>query len=640
MIKKYFALFGATALLLAALLGCGTPAKTLKSPMQAGTYTATVPGMHGLLSVEVSLSTSSITDVRVTANVETPGLNEWPVKLIPERILEQQSLAVDVISGVSYTSRAILSAVEKCLEQAGANVVEFKIPLAKKKAADETLSADVVIVGGGGAGLAAAVAATEAGVSVILIEKTGFLGGNSIVSGGIYNVANPELQDHWPSQPGIEKLVTDALAERPVNEEHRALIEKVRTEYEAFKRTDKTLFDSPSWHALQSWNGGDKIGVLKMVQLLTGSALSGFKWMQSMGMQFQNEVIFGPGALYQRTIPAVLPSGTGYIRAFQETLAKRSGYTQLMETTGKSLIVEGGRTVGVRAEARDGHSITLRANKGVILATGGFAGNVELRQQYCEGEKWPDLGPTLGTTNVAGVTGDGIFMARDVGVKLVNMDQIQILHGANPQTGAVSDVTLARGTGIFINKLGKRFVREDGRRDEMAKGIIAQPDSIMYAVYSSESIADPDTHKTLDGRTVSYMVENNISSYVKAATLDDLAKAIGVPADALKESVDEFNAHVDSQTPDEFGRVEFLYRISQGPWYAIPRKPAAHHTMGGVEIDEETHALRADGSVVPGLYCAGEITGVIHGGNRLGGNAIVDFTVFGRIAGTNAATGR
>jgi flavocytochrome c len=462
------------------------------------------------------------------------------------------------------------------------------------------------------------------------------------VSGGIYNAAWPERQDHWPSGSGVEKLITDALAERPVNEEHRALIATVRSEFEAFKKTDKTLFDSPSWHALQTWNGGDKVGTLKIIKILTTNALPGLEWLETMGMEYKDGVTQGTGALYQRTYQAVMPNGTGYIKAFRETLAGRNNYTQLMETTGKSLIVEGNRVVGVNAEAKDGHKITLRASKGVILATGGFAGNVALRQQYCQGEKWPDLGPSLNTSNMPAVTGDGIFMARDAGVNLVNMEQIQLLQVCNPETGATGDISAPRDVGgyIFINKNGERFVREDGRRDEISKAIIAQPDGMTYLVQSADAIANPDEVKTLDGRTVTYMLENKISGYVKADTLDDLAKVLGIPADALKRSVDSFNTHVDSQTPDEFGRALFSFKYTKGPWYAYPRKPAAHHTMGGVQIDENTHALKADGSIVPGLYCAGEITGVIHGGNRLGGNAIVDFTVFGRIAGTNAAAGK
>ena len=169
---------------------------------------------------------------------------------------------------------------------------------------------------------------------------------------------------------------------------------------------------------------------------------------------------------------------------------------------------------------------------------------------------------------------------------------------------------------------------------------MAQPEGYTYLVQSADSIADPDTALTLDGRTVSYMLENKLSGWVSAPDLDSLASEIGVPPANLRRSIDAFNRHVDSQERDQFGRTLFTFKYTNGPWYAFPCKPAAHHTMGGVLIDEECRALRDNGSALPGLYCAGEITGVVHGGNRLGGNAMVDFTVFGKIAGISAAAGK
>ncbi|MDR1178447.1 MAG: FAD-dependent oxidoreductase [Spirochaetaceae bacterium] len=632
---------GLVLFLLAAVFGCNSSARA-KTPMRAGTYTASARALNGPLAVEVKLSTDAITDIKITSSVDSPGVSDWAIELMPRRIIESQSLMVDVVTGVSITSGAIIRGVEDCLGQAGAVLAEFKRPLSRTRAPDQELSADVVIVGGGGAGLSAAATAAASGASVILIEKTGFLGGNSIVSGGIYNTANPEKQDHAPAESGVEKLITDALTERPVNEEHRALIEKVRAEYEAFKRTNKTLFDSPSWHALQTWNGGDKIGTLSIIQIMTNNALAGFRWLQEQGMEFYPNVTQGSGSLYQRTFRALMPNGTGYIKAFRDSLAGRNNYSQMLDTTAKSLIVEGGRVVGVNAVGKDGHKVTLRAARGVILATGGFAGNVELRQKYCQGEKWPDLGPSLNTSNVPGVTGDGIFMAEAAGAKLVNMEQIQLLQVCNKDTGAIGGNAYPNYVAgyVFINMNGERFVREDGRRDDISKSIMAQSEGYMYLVQSADSIPDTDKALTLDGRTVTYMLENKLSGWVSAATLDGLAAEMGVPAGNLKTTIDAFNTHIDTQRPDEFGRVLFNYKYTKGPWYAFPCKPAAHHTMGGVLIDGDCRTLRADGSVIPGLYCAGEITGVVHGGNRLGGNAMVDFTVFGRIAGTNAAAGR
>ncbi|MDD4080580.1 MAG: FAD-binding protein, partial [Eubacteriales bacterium] len=183
-------------------------------------------------------------------------------------------------------------------------------------------------------------------------------------------------------------------------------------------------------------------------------------------------------------------------------------------------------------------------------------------------------------------------------------------------------------------------VREDGRRDEMSKAIIGQTGGIMYSVFSADFAPDPAATKALGGMSLQYMLDNNVSRYVQADTLEELAEKLGMPADALVKTIDDFNSYTDGETVDPLGRVAFSgIKIETAPFYAYPRSPAVHHTMGGVLIDAKTRALNLSGEVIDGLYCAGEITGVLHGANRVGGNAIVDFVVFGRIAGEQAAKG-
>ena len=293
----------------------------------------------------------------------------------------------------------------------------------------------MVIVGAGGAGLTAALTAAQAGASVILIEKTGIVGGNSIVAGGFYNTPDADRQDHdyqAERSAALDTMVTDALAEKPVSDEHKALQDKVREDYEAYLKTDKTLFDSPNWFALQPRNGGDKLGLLPMVKILADNALDGLHWLESMGMKFAEKVHHGGGAMYPRSHQAVLPNGTGYIKALTDTIEGNSLYTLLLNTEGKSLILDGDKVVGVNAVGRDGNAVVLKANKGVILATGGFAGNIELRQKYCEGEKWPTWqgcwhNQRFRVTVMA-------FMAAEGWRQLVNMDQCRSAY-CNPQTG-------------------------------------------------------------------------------------------------------------------------------------------------------------------------------------------------------------
>ncbi|MED9820642.1 MAG: flavocytochrome c [Christensenellales bacterium] len=573
-------------------------AGALAANYTAGTYEGTARGMGGNVTVSVTFTQDAIESVTVLdASKETPGVSNPAIESIPAAIVEAQSIGVDAVTGVTMTSRAILNAVAECVKQAGGDVEALKVAPQKEIPADETLTADVIVVGGGGAGLAAAVSASNEGASVIVIEKTGFLGGNSIVCGGIYNCPDPELQEPL----GIE--------------------------------------DSVEFFTQQTWEGGDKVADLELVKVMCENALDGLHWLEEMGCEFDGTIIQGAGALYRRTHPCVLPNGTGLIKAFTDTIATRDNIQIVMETAGKHLIVEDGKVVGVEAEGRYGNKVTLRANKGVVIATGGFAGNVEMRQKYCEGEKWPDLGRGLITSNMPAITGDGIRMAEEAGAALVDMDQLQLLHICNPWTGTTSDiVTTAVDDCIFVNKEGNRFVREDGRRDVISKAILAQTDGVMYIVHNHLTVEDPKTHKTLGGRTFADYEEEGLFGYCSADTLEELAEKMGVPYENLKNSIDTYNAHVKAgDSVDELGRELLTTALEEGPWYAYPRAPAAHHTMGGIKIDTEARVLNAEGTPIEGLFAAGEVTGGIHGGNRLGGNAVVDFTVFGRIAGASAA---
>lgn len=613
-----------------------------ETAFKAGTYTATSPGLQGPLTVEVTVSDTEILSIKVIDDVETPGLRDWPLRDIPAAIVENQSLAVDVITGATYTSRAILRGVETCLKEAGGDLEKLNAKLPVEKEDDLEMTADVVIVGGGGGGLVTALTALREGATVILIEKTGTLGGNSIMAGGFYNAAYPDWQSKLTMSDATKQNIIDNCSREPASEAHKELMDAVMSDLKAFEDANSEgLFDSANWHALQTWESGDRVGDLAIVRQMCEKALDGLQWYESMGLNVIR-VAQGSGALYERSLYNDMPNGTAYIKALTDGLEGQEGYTQLINTVGNELITDGDKVVGVLATGKTGNKITLHANNGVVLATGGFAGNVELRQKYCEGEKWPDLGPDLKTTNVPGVTGDGIFMAEAVGAQLVNMEQIQLLQTCNPFTGMLNDNCLPMSVAgfVFVNKNGERFVREDGRRDVISLAILDQPDQMAFVVQSADSVGDPDVAKTLDGRPLSYMLENKLSGFVSAETLDEIAEIIGVPTDAMKATLDSYNAHVESQEPDEFGRTLLRVKLENGPWYAYPRKPAAHHTMGGVRVDLETHALRADGSIIKGLYCVGELTGVVHGANRVGGNALVDFTVHGRIAGENAAAGK
>lgn len=589
---------------MAGLLGaCVTGIKGGQAPQaayKAGVYEGIGKGNNGPIKVKVTVSDKAILKVEVVSQQETSAIATGPLESIPAAIVSGQTLAVDTVSGATRVSEGILAAVEQALKAAGADIKALKTPKAAAKPAQASeLSADVIIVGGGGTGLAAAVEATDNGASVIVIEKTAILGGNTLVNGGIYNCPDPALQ----KPAGID--------------------------------------DSVELFIKQTYEGGDKIANLKLVTTMCENAYAGLQWLKGLGVKFQDKISQGPGSLYPRTHDTVNGTGADLIKAYAATLEKREDNCRiLMNTAGKSLITKDGKVIGVLATDASGNTLTLNARKNVILATGGFAGNVEMRVKYCQGAKWPDLGPSLKTSNMPGVTGDGIRMAEAVGANLVDMDQIQLLHMCSPRNGSTDGNTIkdkSVDSVIFVNKEGKRFVREDGRRDEISKGTLQQTGGVMYVIESSDG--NPGTYDqmlTHDGRTYTKAIADG--DLITAPSVQELAIRIGADPANLQAALDDYNANVEKKAKsDAFGRTTFINKIVTGPFIATPRCPAAHHTMGGVQIDTETHVLRSDGTAIPGLLAAGEVTGGIHGGNRLGGNAVVDTVVFGRIAGKTAA---
>jgi len=593
------------ALLLAGVISsCASQAgaaKTSGMSYKAGVYEGTGQGNNGPIKVKVTLSDSAIKAIEVVEQGETESISSEAFKSIPAAIVAKQSLAIDIVSGATHSSEGILEAVEKALAAAGADIAALKSAAPKAGAKKEAVvkTADVIIVGGGGAGLAAAVEATALGANVIVLEKTAILGGNTLVNGGIYNCPDPALQEPAGIKDSVELFIK------------------------------------------QTYEGGDRQADLKLVTVLCSKAYDGLQWLKGLGVKFQDAITQGPGSLYPRTHDTVNGTGADLIKAYVATLAGRTGSCEIITNmTGKSLIVENGKVVGVAATDSAGNPATFRARKDVILATGGFAGNVDMRVKYCQGDKWPDLGPNLKTSNMAGVTGDGIRMAEAVGANLVDMDQIQLLHMCSPKNGSTDGNTIkckSVTSIIFVNQEGKRFVREDGRRDEISKATLQQTGSVMYAIESADG--NPGTYDqmlTHDGRTYTKAIADG--DLFSAPTVKELALKIGADPANLQAALDDYNANVQSGAKkDAFGRTTFVNKIVTGPFIATPRCPAAHHTMGGVQIDTACRVLRSDGTVIEGLLAAGEVTGDIHGGNRLGGNAVVDTVVFGRIAGQTAA---
>lgn len=622
--------------------------------IKAGTYKVESPGMNDKIEMEVELTDKEIKDIKIIKHSETPGIGgelknskgevvrtgvTVPTVDLVENIIKEQSLEVDDVTGATISSMAIKRGVEDAIKQAGGDPAQFKKEV--EKAQDKKdLEADVVIIGGGGTGLAAAVTSAQQGKTVVVIEKNGAVGGNTLVCGAIYNTPNPDTQKDVEMTAPVKETIEAALAAKPVSDEHKALIAEVKAQwdkYKADKRTD--LFDTKEWYALQTWNGGDNVAKLGLVETLTYKALDGFNWIKELGMGFKEGVGQGAGSLWQRTHTSDMDMGTGFIATYSDQVVKFKDKIEiLLETTAENLVLDGDKVVGVEVASNStGQKYKVTAKNGVIITTGGFSANSEMVQNYNTSGKWADLSKVPTTNRETSSQGDGINLGLQAKAGLTDMEQIQLLYLGNTQNGQLTKYPPRDVNGtdqiIFINKEGKRFVREDGRRDDISKGVLDQTDQMFYMLESGDGdkyvdINDPNW-RSADGFTFDYLKENGY--ILVGETLEDIAKEIGCDPAALQETVDKFNESVDSGK-DEFGRTLFSTKLEKGPWVATSRQASVHHTMGGLSIDPNGRVLNEGGDVIVGLYAAGEVTGGVHGANRLGGNAVVDTVVFGKEA--------
>ncbi len=575
-------------------VGCQKPVETASEAFKAGVYTASVAGHNADIKVEVEVSTEAILGVKILEHKESPGISDPAIERIPKAIVDSQSLAVDAISGATITSKAIVAAVTEALKQAGADIDALNVKKEGSKNAGETkeYTTDVVVIGGGGAGLAAAVSAHQNGAEVIVLEKMPRLGGNTILSGGAFNAVDPKRQ----KAQGIE--------------------------------------DSTDKHYTQTFEGGDKLGNPELIRVFVDNAYPAIEWLESLGMKFNDEVFTVLGGLWPRAHKPSTPLGTGFIDTYQAYVDANKGIDIMLDTEVTELIMENGKVVGIKATGLEGEVI-IKANNGVVIASGGFGANVEMRDQY--NKSWPAL-TQIKTTNHPGATGDGLAMAKNVGANLIGLDNIQLLPMGDPATGSLSgNIEQGVENRIFVNKSGNRFVDEGARRDVMTKALMEQEDAYMWVVLDKHSYPTGDKKNNFN-ETIDELIAQGRA--FKGDTLEDLAKQIGVDPANLVKAVEDFNKAVDAGGPDAFGRTLFADKIDTAPYYAGARVPTVHHTMGGIEINTSAQVMDVNGKVIPGLYAAGEVTGGIHGSNRLGGNALADIAVFGRIAGESAALGK
>ena len=605
------------------------------SAMTPGTYSATVPARNGEMTVEVTVDANAIKDVRVTKHEETPGIGSLAIDALPKNMVELQSAGVDGVTGATVTSDALKRGVEEALKKAGANESFFAKKAPAVKAAEPLVTqADVIVVGGGGAGMVAAATAVDGGASVIVLEKMAMLGGNTARSEGNMSAIDPEPEKLLDMTPAVRAIIAK-YTDRPACSKEAAELQKVVKEQLAAHDAagKKYLFDSPELFALQTIMGGDCKNDPKLVLAMAKNATAAMLWLDKQSDMTWKHVPrhwidVGIGGIYPRgqwprKADGESPISTydAYIKPLAEKV--RAAGNPIYTSTKVTEIVRdvSGRVTGVRAE-KDGKTVEFKG-RNVVLAAGGYGANLEMVKKY-------NNISVRATSNQPGATGEVIEEAVKAGAALEGMEWIQIHPHGNPKNGELESAIAGRPQDTpYVNVDGVRFIDETGRRDELSHAILEQPGKVVYAIFDRRTIDEGKVRADLMQSALDH------GYAFKAETLADLANAAGIKSDAFVKTIDAYNVATRKQDASSLPVTKILFglTVEKAPFYAVPITTTIHHTMGGIRINEKTQVLDAKGEPILGLYAAGEVTGGIHGTNRLGRNALTDLLVFGHIAG-------
>ena len=630
-IKKSVSALAMAAVIAVSLFGygCGAkPASTSSDAGVSGDFTGTAKGFGGDVSVTLTLTDGAITGCTAEGKDETEGVGSQAIAKMPGEIAESGSIAVDGVSGATITSTAIKEAAAAALTAAGLNPDDYKTAVENNAAAeDSTVDADVVVVGAGGAGMTAAITAAAEGKSVVILESQSMVGGNSVRATGGMNAGKTVYQDEneFGESAGVEKTLKTAAEKYADNETITALAKTVSEQWAAYQANPTGYFDSVELMELDTMIGGKGINDPELVETLCANSADAIDWLDEHGITLHNVSSFG-GASVKRIHRPVNAEGKtvsvgSYMIPLLQENCEKAGVKMMLDTTATEILTDAnGAAVGVKATGASGETVTVNA-KAVVLASGGFGANLDMVVKYK-----PELKGFM-TTNAPGIQGQGIEMAQAIGAATVDMDQIQIHPTVEANTAALITEGLRGDGAILINEEGQRFIDEVGTRDVVSAAEIAQTGSYSWLVVDQ---AMADASSVIQG----YIKKGYT---VTGSTYEELGKAMGVDAAAFAETMEKWNGYVEAKNDPDFGRTSFANPLNTAPYYAVKVTAGVHHTMGGLKINANTEVLNEKGEVIPGLFAAGEVTGGVHGANRLGGNAVADFTVFGRIAGAAAS---
>ena len=721
-------------LLLAVILVCACK-RDAPLTFKAGTYEVTTQGHNGDIRLSVTFSDSCITDIQVLEQHETPHVGDFVFSQLIPKIIKANGTGIDAMTGATVSSNALMAAIMEAAKMAQvSDTAKFKsagLPVQQQKPVKGTW--DVVIIGGGGAGMAAAAEAAQQGNTVLIIEKNAEVGGNTLVSGGIFQSVMPYLvwdpehpdattgvgydgktYDKVKSGPGCIKDLETILqwSEKPfdaayytkhpyepgnialmaphgVHAEYLPVLQELKREITAYlawanpklasgvPETDLTLFSTKNLHVFQTYYGGLRQSENKrewvysnvnMVRQMVEQGQELKPWLAKMGVTFLERQIIIVGALWFRGnkmlgadidtdgdgTPEHYDGNWGaYVMAPYTAFAKANKQNCLLKSTSATKLIEGdGRVKGVKAVMADGTPVTAYARKGVIITTGGYAANI--RRVIASNNYWNSqyLTSRMATTNRSSLRGDGIDMAKKAGAALTGMGWTQLMPLSYTDYGSLAFGSVSDA--VFISpRSGRRFVDESLERDVLSaaafdNGITLYGKQGAYLYIGGQETTEPNEKRGVDVPGKQYAR--------KPAQLAQLLKQlnINVSADTILKAIRAYDmAVMDGTQPADVSKryatntIGNVKRLKDGTYdkatYSLddalltirPLAPATHHTMGGLVVDEQRHVLNASGKPIPGLYAAGEVTGGIHGGNRLGGNALTEILVSGRIAATS-----
>lgn len=497
---------------------------------------------------------------------------------------EEKLLSVVMAAAIALSLTACSTNSAATTTAAETTVAETTVAEASIEAAEavqaENVQADIVVIGAGGAGMTAAIQAVQDGATdVVVLEKMPIVGGNTTRSTGGLNAAETQYQERDGIEDSVELFVEDTM------------------------------------------KGGKELNDKELVTVMAENSNEAVEWVNELGADLTVVGMFGGASVKRIHRPSDTSAvGPVLVKTLSGELEKL-GVPVLLNTTAEKILAdESGAVCGVTAADKDGNEFTIDCTA-VVLATGGFGSNAEMVVKYK-----PDLAG-FGTTNHAGATGDGIRMAEELGAALVDIEQIQTHPTVHPETQTMYTEGVRGNGAILVNKEGKRFVDELETRDVVSAAILEQTDKVCYLVFDQavrESLA------AIEGYIKAGIV-------TEADTPEALGEALGIDGAALAETLSAYAGYQAAGNDKEFGRESMELPLDQPKYYAALCAPAIHHTMGGVKVNTNSEVLTEDGSVISGLFAAGEVAGGVHGANRLGGNAVTDIVVFGRIAGTSAA---